>query len=215
MSHYFQTNKRGLATPAAGFSLTELLVTLSIVGILMTILVSSQSGYTDAAGVAAVADDISINVSQAQAYGIAVRDRVAGSSNFTGSYGLTLSILATGSNKAYLAFGDLDGDFLYDGDWTCAIGSGFECLGKTLIPQGHYIEALCVIPNSGADVCNTTGRIDISFLRPDTDAHLIFFNMAGSPFIPSGARGVRIMLKSPKGVSKSVAVYYNGQVSSQ
>jgi prepilin-type N-terminal cleavage/methylation domain-containing protein len=207
MSQYFKNQQ--------GFSLTELLVTLSIVGVLMTVILTHQGTYTDTAGLSSVADDIAITISQAQAYGIAVRERSAGSANFASAYGLTISLLGTGSNKAYLFFSDLDGDLAYDGDWNCATGSGLECLQKVNISRGHYIESLCVIPATGADQCGTVGRLDVSFLRPDTDARLTFFNTSGTAFTPAGARGARIVLRSPRGVTKRVGVYYNGQVSVQ
>jgi prepilin-type N-terminal cleavage/methylation domain-containing protein len=216
MSQSFK-NQLGRACRQAGFSLTELLVTLSIVGVLMTVILTSQGTYSDVAGLTAVADEIAITVSQAQAYGIAVREKGVGTANFTGAYGLSVSLLPSGSGRDYLSFGDLNGNFIYDGTWACTIGTGLECLGKTTLTTSYYIDGICIIPNSGADICYTVGRIDASFTRPDTDARLVFFNPSGANMgiTSATARGAKLILRSQRGAFRYVSIYFSGQVSVQ
>ncbi|MSR87887.1 MAG: prepilin-type N-terminal cleavage/methylation domain-containing protein [Candidatus Zambryskibacteria bacterium] len=197
----------------SGFSLVELLVSLSIMVVILTVVVSSQSVYTDTASISNLADEISITLSQSQAYGIAVRELTPGSSDFSVSYGLTFSLLSGGSNSAYLFFADRNANNIYDGDWTCPTGGSSECLEKVSITHGNYIDSICIIREGEADVCNTSKRLDVNFVRPDTDARIVFFNDGGQTFTVPNMTGARIILKTPRDNSRSVLVYTNGQIS--
>ena len=123
-----------------GFTLIELLVSISIVSVILTVIVLNQSTYTDSIALFNLADEISSTVSQAQAYGIGVREFSPGSSEFSISYGLTFNILASGSNKAYLSFADRNNNKIYDGNWSCPTGGASECLGKVDITRNSFIE---------------------------------------------------------------------------
>lgn len=198
-----------------GFTLTEVLVTLSIVTVIITAILLNQSAYVEAASLANLSDEIATRVVQAQVYGIAVRESTPGSSDFTGSYGVILSLLSGGSDKDYLAFVDRNSNEIYDGGFDCEAGGFSECLEKVPILRGNYISDLCVIRSSGGDQCNTAKRVDVSFLRPVTEARIKLFNSGGQEYNPSNMIGVRLILKSPSGLTRSVAIYQSGQVSSQ
>ncbi|MDO8590024.1 MAG: type II secretion system protein [bacterium] len=221
MLHYFRNNRGLPADPVAGFTLVELMVSLAIVSVILTVVVSNQSTYTDGAALMGLADEISSSVSQAQAYGIGVKEFSPGSGEFDASYGLAFSLLSSDSNTAYLSFADRDpiGPALpnqsYDGDWSCPVGGSSECLGKVDISRGNYIESLCVVRSSGADNCSVARRVDISFARPDTETQLIFFNTSGGQFNPPNMIGAKIVLQSPGGSTRSVTVYSTGQISVQ
>ncbi|MDO8471011.1 MAG: prepilin-type N-terminal cleavage/methylation domain-containing protein [bacterium] len=206
MSYYSKDNQ--------GFTLTELLVSIAIVSVILAVVVSSQSTYTDGVALTNLADEISSTISQAQSYGIGVREFSPSSSEFSASYGLTFSLLASGSDKDYLSFADRNGDKIYNGDWSCPIGGASECREKVSITRGNHIESLCVIRTSGADICEV-GRADISFARPSTEAQILFFNLGGLPFNPAGQKGARVVLKSPSGSTRSIIIYKTGQVSVQ
>lgn len=207
MSHYSKNN--------SGFSIIELLVSLVIAGVILTVVVLNQATYTDRAAVTNLADEIGLTISQAQAYGVGVREFTAGSGEFGASYGLAFSRLSSGSDKAYLSFADRNGNEIYDGDWSCPVGGTSECLERSDIYRGNYIESLCVVRISGADICNNIGRIDISFARPNNEARLRFFMNNGQSFNPPNLKGAKIMLGSTVGWTKSVTVYLTGQVSVQ
>lgn len=197
-----------------GFTLIEMIISLTIATVILTVVILNQSTYTDGAALSNLADEISLTISQAQAYGIGVREFSPGTSEFTASYGLTFSLLGSGSNQAYLYFADRNGNSLYDGNWSCVVGGASECLQKVSITRGNYIESLCVVRSSGNDMCNL-GRVDISFARPKTEAQLLFFNNGGQAFNPSNSIGTRIILKSPGGANRSIVVYNTGQISVQ
>ena len=122
-----------------GFTLTEFLISIALASLILTVVVSSQSTYTDGVALTNLADEISSVVFQAQAYSTGVKEFSPASSEFSASYGLTFSLLGSGSNKAYLSFGDRNGNKIYDGDWSCPTGGASECLGKVDIPPRNYI----------------------------------------------------------------------------
>ena len=208
MSHYFSKHQRG-------FTLAELAVSIGIVFVILTVVVFNQSAYTDASALSNLADQIASTVSQAQAYGVAVRELNPGSANFSIAYGLSLSLLDPSYTTSYLFFADRNGNKAYDGTWACATGDANECLEKTAMLRGNYLDSICIIQSSGNEQCNSAKRTDITFLRPSLEAQLTVFNNGGQSYDPGNMRGVRMVLKSPKGLVRSVAVYENGQISVQ
>lgn len=207
-----------------GFTITELAVSIVIMSIILTIVVSKQSSYTEGTALTNLADEIGATISQAQVYGIGVKEFSAGSSEFSASYGLVFNLPTTGgSNNAYIYFADRDpaGATLpnqtYDGTWACPTGGATdECLEKTNISRNNIIDDVCAVIASSADDCtNNVSRIDVSFARPSTEAQLRLFNTVGASFSPLGLIGAKVILKSPSGLIRSVTVYKTGQVSIQ
>ena len=78
--------------------------------------------------------------------------------------------------------------------------------------NGNIIRQLCQIPISGTESCNV-GRTDITFLRPNTAANIVYFDTSGNIINFSNPSGVRIRLESPRGQTRSVKVYKTGQIS--
>jgi len=209
MSHY--------SKHSFGFTLVELMVSIAIVTVILTVIISNQSTYTDTAALAGLADEISLTISQAQVYSIGVKELSTGSQVFSSSYGLSFSLLSgnSGSNVDYIYFADRNGDLVYSGDWLCATGGpSDECLSKTNITRGNLIQSMCVVLVSGPDVCDV-GRVDISFVRPDTEAQIKLFDLNGVAYPPTSMKGAKIMLVSPKGATRSVSVFSTGQISEQ
>src|SRR3989338_6479901 len=195
-----------------GFTLIELLVSISIVSVILTVVVLNQSTYTDGAALTNLADEISSTISQAQAYGIGVREVSTGSSEFNASYGVTMSLLGSGSNTAYIYFSDLNGDKIYTGNWSCDTA---ECLSRVIITRSNVIADICVINTFCSDQFNSAERADVSFARPSTEAQIKLFNNGGQPLNESNLKGIRIELKSTRGLTRSVTVYTTGQISTQ
>ena len=130
MSYYFKNNYYASTVRSAGFTLIELLVSISIVFVIIAMIVFGQSTYTDNVALTNLADEISLAIDQAQAYGIGVKEFSPGSNNFDISYGLTFNITDNGSNTDYLSFADRNSNEIYDEDWSCPIGGASECLEK-------------------------------------------------------------------------------------
>ncbi|MEX2013984.1 MAG: prepilin-type N-terminal cleavage/methylation domain-containing protein [Parcubacteria group bacterium] len=214
MSHYFRKNLGQPARLLAGFTLIELLVSIAILTVILTVVVTSQSTYTEGAALSNLADEIASTMSQAQAYGIGVREFSPGSNEFSAAYGLAFSLLNSGSNSAYIYFADRNGNKRYNNNWSCPTGAASECLGKVNITRGNFIESLCVVRTADSDLCDV-GRVDISFARPNTEAQIIFFDNGGVRFTPENMKGARIILESSGGLVRSVVVFATGQVSVQ
>lgn len=193
----------------------EMLATLGIASVILSVVISSQSKYLSNSSLYNLADEIGLTISQAQSYGIAVKEVTPGSSDFTASFGLTVSLLETGSDTAYIFFADKNANQAYDGDWTCPSGEESECIEKTDMSRGNYVDSICIVRTNGADQCNSASRVDVTFTRPSTDAQVSLYNSNGQLFTPPNLKGVKIVLMSPDGGSRDVTVFLNGQVSVQ
>lgn len=217
MSLSFKSKLNSFSQPSLinrGFSLPELLVTIAIISAVMTVVVFNQRTYSEGAALSNIIDNLSSNISQAQVYGIAVREVAPGSDDFNSAYGLAFSLLEESSDTSYLFFVDKDTSNHYSGDWDCQTGEAFECIEKINLNSGFFIEEFCVVRANGTDQCgNVTSRVDVTFLRPNTDARIIFFNNGGQEFNPPNMIGVRINISSSQGATRSVIIYKTGQVS--
>lgn len=199
-----------------GFTLVEFMLAITIVTVILTVLLMGQSTYNDKLALRNLVDDASLRIFQAQAYGSGVKEFSAGLGEFSASYGLTFSLIDSGSPTAFLYFADRDGDDTYDGDWDCDIGGTNECLEKINITRGNVIEFICFYSSPSFEACSASMRVDISFNRPNTEAEILFFDSAGLQIVPPpGTTGARIYFESPAGNSASVIILQTGQVSVQ
>ena len=198
-----------------GFSLVELLVSVGIVTVILSIIVLNQRSYTESTTISNLAENMSLSLSEAQAYGLAVKEISPGTDDFTAGYGISVSMLEQGDELGFILFTDRNDSEHYDGDWSCDTGPSSECLEKVEFPEGYHIESFCVLRTTGADQCGEVRRADISFHRPNVEARMAFFNSGGNPFTTPNLKGVRITMESPSGLTKSVVVYTTGQLSVQ
>ncbi len=206
MSHSF------IKRSTAGFTLIELLVSIGIAMVILSVIVFNQSTYTDAAALAQDADNLALVFSEQQAYGVAVRQAGAGTSNFSYAYGLTASL--TNSTASYVAFIDRDGSSNFTGAWNCD-GSNVECDEILNLSRGNYLYSVCPLTTEGVD-CGSARRVDVTFLRPKaTVSAFRFYDEAGQVVSVSNLVGAQIVLKSVKGRSRTVTFYQSGQVSVQ
>ena len=100
-----------------GFTLIELLVSLAIMAVITTVIMFNQGNYTDAAALRNAADDLGLTFTEAQTYGIAVRERQADSSDFTSAYGVSITLLEQGAQTGYISFFDRNANEYYDSGW--------------------------------------------------------------------------------------------------
>lgn len=201
-----------LSSKKQGFSVVELLISLGIVGVLLSVVILSQRGYTESAVLANTVDNLALSVNQAQAYGLAVKERSVGTSDFTNGYGLSITRLEPGAEKGFVFFRDNNNSQYYDGDFSCGTQ---ECVEKVVFSGGNYIDDFCVVRTQGADQCSTVGRVDISFRRPNPAARIYMFNTGGQSYNLPNLQGVKIIVKSPTGLTRYVTVYTTGQISVQ
>ena len=200
-----------------GFTLIELLVSIAILTSILTVVVLNQSKYTDGIAISNAADELSLAVSQAQAYSIGVKVDNFGPTSFQSAYGLSFSLLqgSGGSNTTYLFFADRGSppNMIYDyavGSWQSCV-AGLECVERFYLTGGNYIQKLCY--KSGLYEDCAVGRIDLTFKRPTTDAEFIVFDTAGALISGPPITLIRVVIKSPLGTPRSILVYSTGQTS--
>lgn len=208
--------KKRDSTKQAGFTLIELIVSIGIMLVIISTVAMSQSGYSSGAALKNAANDISLSLRQAQVYGISVREFSTGTADFSAAFGIDFRLPgASGANNAYILFGDLGAhNGVYDSSWTCPVGGTSECIQKVSLAGDNTVSALCVVWLNDTEDC-TLGRVDVTFLRPSTDAKLAIFNVSGQSVSSANAKGVKIKLVSPKSETRSVTVYTTGQISVQ
>jgi len=195
------------------------MVSITIMVVILSMVAFNQSRYTTGASLKNDANSISLSLRQAQVYGVSVKEFSPGTNDFSSAYGVSFNIISgSGSNNAYIFFADRissqNGE--YDNTWACPLSPTSECLDKTILSKGNTISSLCIIYSSDINdngTCNL-GRIDVTFLRPSTEAKIAFFNNAMVRMSPPPVRGARINLVSASGTN-SIIIYTTGQISVQ
>ena len=205
----------------AGFTLVELLITLSIFAVTTTIVMFSQSQFDNSVILTNLAYDVAVTLRQAQTYGVNVKEFVpaSGARGFY-PYGIFFS---TSDIRDYIMFADATGghyengsyvgDNLYESaDMSCP-SSDPECVNRYSIKNGNYIYSICAGSSDGD--CNTnapsTGRLMISFNRPESDAKIFWVSTTGS--LSAQQSYAKIVVSSSNGASrKSIIVTGTGQI---
>lgn len=170
-----------------GFTLLEVLVTLSIVVIVASLIFANYPKFKEGISLKKTSQEIALTIREAQNYALSVKE-------FEGkyeSYGVHFEI---SSPKSYFIFSDLNGDNKYD--------SPGEKVKEFIIQTNDKILDLC-----GYDtgyVCDQN-YLDIIFMRPTPVVTLKSDIKDYS--------GVKIVITSPRNKEKSVIVWMSGQVS--
>jgi len=153
----------------SGFTLVEIMVTISIAALIMTVILFNYRAFGDNLSLSSALQEMSIAIRQAQVYGLSVKEFSSGTGQFNDGYGIYFT---QNDPTHYYIFADLNSNNSYDGDTTCTKGS--ECIEKGEIRNNVRISDICDI-SSGIDVCfngqNIQGLTAI-FIRPKTDAHI-------------------------------------------
>jgi len=206
---------RNILKKEKGFSIIEMLISIAIISLIMAVVVLNQGDFTDQFSLTTTANDLEMQIRQAQVFGVSVREFSPASGEFTSAYGVSVNTVNSDYQSVYIAFADRGvKNGTYDGDISCAVGGLSECVKKVTLTRGIKINQVCALKsNSQADCAPIVGRADITFNRPDPAANFVLFNSAGNQNNIANVIGVRIELISPKGKLKSVTVYTTGQIS--
>lgn len=173
-----------------GFTLLELMVTVSIMVIILSIMVFNFSKTDNKTVLAQIAYGVALNIRQAQVNSISVKS-VGGV--FENGYGV------------HFAVGDKYVNFYVDKNGTIKEtgldnGSSIE---EIKIPNGYQISDIC-----DGESCSISSA-DVTFWRPDPSARLTSPDgntLYGGP--------LKIELSSDNGsISKHVKIYRSGQIS--
>jgi prepilin-type N-terminal cleavage/methylation domain-containing protein len=202
---------------SSGFTLVELLVTITIFTITTGIIMFSQGKFDNSVLLSNLAYDIAITIRQAQTYGVNVKEFGSGTGKFVG-YGVYFDLTDQGSNKQFDLFADtmgytngVPGDYKFNGDFSCPANDP-ECVNKYVIKRGNFIYSVC----AGADetscdaTASTISRLVIDYKRPVPDAK-IFTEADDGSLSPYDY--AKIVVSSPDGSSKrSIVVTSTGQI---
>lgn len=210
MQKFFKEKKIG----KAGFTLVELLVTISMFVVITGVVLVNSNQFDNSVLLRNFTYDIALTIKQAQTYGVNVNENSQG--GFKNSYGVYFDINDApkgGSNTNFVIFSDfLDQDFLPSDPksinpsvTTCNIDS--ECIKKYSMNKGAHIKSICVSEND--NICDTK-TLSILFERPKLDAKMYSFDSS----IPSedSYKYVKINLESGDGATSSVVVTSAGQI---
>jgi prepilin-type N-terminal cleavage/methylation domain-containing protein len=205
------------------FTLVELIVSVAIIAIITAIVMFNQNNMSEQISLTNLVTDISLQIRQAQVYGISVKEFSPQSiplpNAFTNAYGVDFSLNnavcstyspALNPGCGFYIFADLNSNGYYNS--TCPPGPLSECITWSIFPQGNYIKQLCVIQGNGASIC-TLKRLAITFLRPSPVAQMVFWDSTGAQNAYSGYQGGEIVVTSPHGLTQTIVVWQTGQIS--
>ena len=184
-----------------GFTLVELLVTISIFVILTGIVLFNQGKFNGSILLTNLAYDTALTIRQAQTYGVNVKE-FNGSGNFV-PYGVAFDMSFP---KSFILFADLASDGIYYTNSNPACLSSYSspgtdgCVSRYTIKNGNYIKDLCVDGTCGL------AKLYITFVRPNPDAKII-----AGPVRPTNNLA-KIVLGNPDGSTRTVEVQSNGLI---
>ncbi|MDP4020741.1 MAG: prepilin-type N-terminal cleavage/methylation domain-containing protein [Candidatus Adlerbacteria bacterium] len=188
-----------------GFTLTELMVVVTIMTLLTGIFLFQQRQFDSTTILRSLAYSVALSIRQAQTYGISVR-------GFEGVFAEAHGIhFSSGDLTHYYLFADIDNDRVFDSGTEIA-----ETFG--LVGNNFTISQFCATTNSGTERCypGELTSLSILFIRPNPDA---CFETSNSPTAcVAGDAGedykeVEIQLAGPSGTTRSVTVTTTGQIS--
>lgn len=199
-----------------GFTVLEMIVVLSIVGLISGVILFNYRLFTQRLALSAAAQEVSVAIRQAQAYGLSVKQTAQGSGEFDKAYGIAFDVSNGGNPKSYYLFVDKNSNGYYDGDDTCNPLS--ECVKKELILNAASISGFC-----GTDASNTptptcpfvsAKKMTVTFKRPNRDAFIYFFDSLNNRTGPYNMGQVKFVTPA-SGPESSVKVELSGQISTQ
>jgi len=177
----------------AGFTLVELLVSVSIFALMTALLVSKYGTFNQGILLTNLAYDVALTLRTAQSYGLNVKSASPTGNEFNLPYGVHFS---KKSPLQILFFSDGNQNGTYD--------NGEYTISTYNIKRGSRVKDVCA--SNGHSQCTNSGdTLDIVFRRPDPTA-----------FIKQGnnSHDVRaeILLESSDGGRKKVIVNKTGQI---
>ncbi len=199
--------KRRFSEFERGFTLTELIVVLTIMIVISSLVLARYSAFDSTTILTNLSYDIALSLREAQLYSIGVRE--GGESElgkneadtFSFAYGVRFGDNPTG--ESYLFYEDqwdTDGNSPSDGRYNPGFG-----IKEYTLRRGHTIKDFCGINGSVKTCSAEIDALDISFKRPNPDA--IIYDTQGVRYSEA-----EITIQSREGATKKVHVYTTGQI---
>jgi len=181
--------------PNKGFSLIELLVTVSIFTIITGIVLANFPTFSSKIALENLANEVALAVRQAQVFGVASREFGVGSGVFP-THGVHFD---KAQNTTFFLYADTNENNKYDGD--------AELIETFTIHRRNSISQLCGFQNINS-ACKKLNYLDITFTRPNPEPTIIGRVGMGNVNYSYST----ITMKSPSGNTRLVTVWSNGQI---
>jgi len=188
----------------SGFGLIELMVSISIMLLLMTIIITRQDSFNGATLLRGEAYEIALLTREVQALAVSAAS-LGGANDYRGVLGVHFS-LAPSLNQTYKVFRDGDGDYFYDAGEE--YGKGGQLDPRFIISEIRLIQ--------GSAPPSRPPNISLVFERPNFDAKIFLSPNSPAPTVVSGVEidvRVRGNAGSGPGAVRTVEITRTGQIS--
>ena len=207
---------RGPVSPRrsqGGFTLTELMVVISIMTILTSVFLLQQRQFDSSTLLRSFAYSVALSIREAQTYGVSVRSfEFGGVERFSQAHGIHFE---HGDLPNFYLFADIDplpdGNRVRNSD----LSEDVETFGPT--GSQFTISTFCATPIGQTEKCAPADidSLTIMFIRPNPDACIATSD--NDTACVSGDLGekyeqARIQVQGPGGVTRSVYVTTTGQI---
>lgn len=200
-----------------GFTLVELLVSVAIFVMMTGLLVAKYGTFNQSVLLTNLAYDVALTIRTAQTFGLSVKSSTVDPNQkftaFNYAYGVQFNTQTTtcagGSTgvSAFTMFADANGNKLCDSSSSVDFP-----VSSYSLKRGAVIYRVCGGSSSGC-ILSTTGRLDITFKRPDPSANICF--QEGTNPVVCNQAYAKIEVKATDGGLRIIEVRSNGQISVQ
>ena len=199
-----------------GFTLIELMVTVTIMMIMTAIVLFGYNQFNESTILSSLAYDMSLTIRQAQVYGIASREGTGSNqgnsigatsfNNFNNPYGVHFD---TTNSLAFSLFVDGNVNNVLD-------SSGLDTVLQSYSFQRNIsIKSLCVVVGISGS-CNLAKTLDITFIRPNPEEIIRATDFNTGMDLGTNSSSATITMQNSDGsLTKSVVVTSTGQISVQ
>lgn len=210
----------------SGMTLVEMMVVLSIFGILSAMIMFDYGKFNSSLSMQNLADDIALNVREAQSYAIGARSLPGLGLGFFNGYGIhfttaspNLTNTVNGSNKSFIFFTDIIdpniGNKKYDFQTGISCGApslSNECYKIVNITSADYISGIYL--NESTDPIASSASVDIVFTRPYPEASFCYRTSPSSACDSTSYSSVTIRVANARTTAvKNIKISNTGQIS--
>ena len=191
-----------------GFTLVELIVVLTIIGVITVVTLNSQSSFNKSLILSNTAYDIALTLRSAETFGINSRAVNAISISNAG-YGVHFDTNTEEASHTIRLFADTKGDISCGGQRPdCKPGNHeYDAVGDTLV-QTYTLGNGVTVNGLYADG-EPVGSLDVVFERPNPDA---FMSADGSYSDINPVTAACITITSPQGGTRYITVAASGAI---
>jgi prepilin-type N-terminal cleavage/methylation domain-containing protein len=190
---------------ARGYTMIELLVTITIIGLIAAIVLSNYPRMSEQLSVSRTAQEVALSLREAKTYALAVRQFCpvgGGLCTYQIGYGAHFDLATPADYLVFAAASAQSGGYVktyYGPDWD---------IDKFNIKAGTIISKICGgIKTAPPGDCNFD-KVDIVYSRPDPSVNITGFYSGGTTALVD----VGLVIKTPGGQERTVVVWNTGQI---